>query len=144
MIAAVPRRGEPGAGTTAGRTAGKGSGHARARSSGSGRRPVWTPTAASANRAPHSRYGPASVFPSRARAGSARLGPLTAPLVVAHSTTDSARARRCGAARSVPAYRAARVVAVAAPRSAEAAIRDGQLPRTTATAAARAPAVAVR
>ena len=47
--------------------------------------------------------------------GSARLGPITAPTVVDHTTSDRSRPRVCGAARSVAANRDCSAAAVAAP-----------------------------
>ena len=119
-----------------------------ARRSGSGRSPARTPSAASPNVAAHNRYGPVSaaspVLAAARCAGSARFGPMTMPSVVAPSTVPRARPRRCGAARSVPAYRAARFVAVAAPSGTHPSSSSGQLRISTATAAATAPTAALR
>ena len=47
--------------------------------------------------------------------GAASSGPTTPPSVVATSTVEIARARWSGSARSAPAYRAWRLVALPAP-----------------------------
>ena len=66
--------------------------------------------------------------------GPMRFGPRTTPTVVAHTTTDSARARCPASARSAAAYLDCRLVAVPLPRS--------SAPRSTRTKASKdAPAV---
>ena len=75
------------------------------------------------------------------------VGPLAVKALVRGRDTvlgTHTRARRCGTAISVPANRAARFVAVAAPIGTDAASSSGQLRVATATAAVRAPAAAVR
>ena len=79
----------------------------RATSSGSGRSRTPITAAAASIPARPNRNGPVSTgTPSASPARPARpvrLGPATAPMVVAHTTTDSARARFSGRARSVAA-----------------------------------------
>ncbi len=79
----------------------------RATSSGSGRsRTARTTAATSMPSAPNTngpvRLGRPSARPARP-AGPVRFGPATAPTVVAQTTTDRARARFSGRARSVAA-----------------------------------------
>jgi hypothetical protein len=80
---------------------------ALATSSGSGRSITPTTTAASTMPIEASANGPVSSgMPSRsakAPAGPVRLGPATAPIVVAQTTVESDWARRSAAARSVAA-----------------------------------------
>ncbi len=79
----------------------------RASRYGSGRSSSWKQIPAAPNATAASRNGPASTgMPSvfaRSPSGVIRLGPATAPSVVAASETLIARPRRCGSARSVPA-----------------------------------------
>src|SRR5690606_31467435 len=72
----------------------------------------------------------------------ARLGPSTEPTVAAHTTSDRARARCAGAARSVAAKRAASPAALPAPMSVIPSSSRGVDPTTVATVAASAPRLA--
>ena len=68
-----------------------------------------------------------------------RLGPATAPMVVAHTTVDSARARWCSGARSVAAYRAPLLAAVVEPSSTAPTSSSAIEPTTPASTASTAP-----
>ncbi len=118
----------------------------RASSSGSGRSSTCTTTAATSIEAAPTANGPVSTgrpTASAARpAGPLRLGPATAPTVVAQTTTDSARPRERGSARSVAAYREALLAAVVEPSSTaptSSRASDPTAPATTASAAPVAP-----
>lgn len=70
------------------------------------------------------------------------FGPRTAPMVVAHTTFEIARARRSGSARSAAANRAPRFADEAAPNPAMPHSSSGKLSTTdaiTTTPAPRAP-----
>ena len=99
------------------------------------------PTAPSAN-------GPVSTgiptASAKLPAGPERFGPRTAPIVVAHTTVDRARARRSSVARSVAAYRAPLFDAVPAPTSAAPTSRSSIEPMTPAATASRLPTAATR
>ncbi len=68
-----------------------------------------------------------------------RLGPATAPNVVANSTVLRARARAVGAARSVPAKRASRLAVLPAPKSAIPATSSVKLPAAAAATTMHEP-----
>ena len=71
-----------------------------------------------------------------------RLGPATAPIVEAHTTIDSARARECASARSVAAYRLLLLAADVAPSSAaprSSSVIDSATPPATASMLPAAP-----
>ena len=118
------RTGTDPVGSTAGASSGGAaasscSASARATWNGSGRRNARRNSPASPNATAESRKGPASAgMPSRTASSpstSTELGPATAPNVVATNAIDTAVPRDCSGARSVPAYRACRLVAVPAP-----------------------------
>jgi hypothetical protein len=73
-------------------------------------------------------------------AGPTRFGPSTAPIVVAHTTVDSARALSPAAARSVAAKRDCEPAAVADPRSAVPISSSGNDATVAATVVTTAPA----
>src|SRR5690606_23721826 len=78
-----------------------------------------TTTAPRANATTENRYGPASegspsASPARSP-GAVRLGPATAPIVVAQMTIDIARPRAAASTPSVAAYRDWRFAALATP-----------------------------
>ena len=73
-----------------------------------------------------------------------RLGPATAPIVVAQTTTDRARARCSSVARSVAAYRDPLLTAVVAPSSTAPASSTSIDPTTPATTASTAPTAPAR
>ncbi len=76
-------------------------------------------------------------------AGAERLGPSTAPRVDAHTTTEMARARRSGAARSAAANRAWRLAEEAAPKAAMPSISSGKLLSAAARTTSAAPAAPI-
>ncbi len=119
----------------------------RAVSSGSGRRstPISVPVSRKTTAA-HTK-GPAVsgiAVPAKLRlAGADRLGPSTAPMVDAHTTTEIARARRSGAARSAAANRACRFAEEAAPKAAMPSSSSGKFPIVAASTTRPAPAAPI-
>ena len=90
--------------------------------------------------------GPVSSGSPSARASAAdgpvRLGPATAPMVVAQTTIESARPRCSGSARSVAAYLAPLLAAVVEPSISAPSSSSGIeeiAPATTASTAPPAP-----
>ncbi len=84
------------------------------------------------------RPDPAAASP----ASPVRFGPATAPIVVAHSTQDRARARCSGGARSVAAYRESPLAAVVDPTSTaptSSRAKEFTAPATTQSPAPDAP-----
>ena len=73
-----------------------------------------------------------------------RLGPTTAPSVVAQTTVERARARVSAGARSVAAYRAPLLAAVVAPSIAAPTSSSGMEDTTPARTATRAPEAPIR
>ena len=76
---------------------------------------------------------------ARSPSGPTRLGPATAPNVVETIAIETAVARLCGGARSVPAYRACRLVAVPAPYTNRERKNSGALSSTAASTIPAAP-----
>ncbi len=72
------------------------------------------------------------------------MGPTTAPIVVAHTTVESARARVCALARSVAAYREALLAAVVVPSIAAPTSSSAIDPTTPASTATNAPPAPIR
>ena len=69
-----------------------------------------------------------------------RLGPATAPIVMAHTTADRERPRCSASARSTAAKRACRLAAVPTPTPAAPRTRNTKMPETTDTTMRSAPA----
>ena len=78
--------------------------------------------------------------PAASAVGPVKLGPATAPIVVAHTTSDNARPRTSFRARSTAVYRARPFAAVVKPSRAEPARSRANEPATAASAHARPPA----
>ena len=83
-------------------------------------------------------------LPTEVPATGARLGPSTAPSVVAHTIKERWRPRNAAGARSTAAYRAWKLAAVAAPNRKNPGNRSGIDPRVAAKRTMIAPAAAIR
>ncbi len=120
----------------------------RATTSGSGRSHTATTRPPSTNEAIEKTNGPLSsgrcsqvaVRPPTPL----RFGPATAPTVVAHTTVDSARPRPPSVAQSVAAYRACRLVALAAPNTVMPTSSSAKEPAAAATTTSTAPSAPMR
>ena len=116
----------------------------RASMSGSGRSPARSRPQARTSPAPEMTNGPAMggsprLWPTTAP-GWIRLGPATAPMVMAQTTADRERPRCSGSARSTAANRAWRFAAVPTPTPAAPTTRKAKTPETTDTTMSTAPA----
>ncbi len=120
----------------------------RATRSGSGRRNTMITTAEASMPTTPNMNGPVNGgsprFAATSPAKPVRLGPATAPMVVAHTTSESALARRCGLARSVAAYLDWLFAAVVEPSSAAPNSSVGKESMTPASTASPAPAAPSR